>query len=273
VARLAVQRINEPGDPRLADYAHVGDAAWLRAHGLFVAEGRLVVERLVETARFRIRSVVLTPAAFEALAGRLAAVPAPVYLASRDVLEALTGFDFHRGCLALAERPAPADAPWSAGGSLLGIEGVANPDNIGGLFRVAEAFGAGGVLLDPSCADPLYRKSIRTSMGSVLRLPFERPTPWIEALEAIRAKGFRLVTLTPHLSGTPIDDYSKSMPSGERLVLIVGAEGPGASEALLELSDHLLRIPIAEPLDSLNVVVAAGVALWALRKAFSPALS
>jgi tRNA G18 (ribose-2'-O)-methylase SpoU len=267
-------RIDEPGDPRLADYAHVGDAVWLRDHGLFVAEGRLVVERLIEASRFAVRSVVLTPAAFDAMARPLAAVRAPVYLASRDVLEALTGFDFHRGCLALAERPAAAGAAaWRSGRSLLGIEGVANPDNIGGLFRVAEAFGAGGVLLDPSSADPLYRKSIRTSMGSVLRLPFDRLTPWIEALQGIRANGFRLVTLTPHPSGTPLDEYSKAMPSGERLVVVVGAEGPGASGALLRVSDAVLRIPITEAVDSLNVVVAAGIALWALRTAFSPAPS
>jgi tRNA G18 (ribose-2'-O)-methylase SpoU len=261
------ERIDGLGDPRVADYAHVGDPAWLRDHGLFAAEGRLVVERLILAGRFNIRSILLTPAGFDALAGVLATAQTPVYIVSSAQLEALTGFDFHRGCLALADRGL-ADRPKASiarGRRLLGIEGVGNPDNVGGLFRVAEAFGADGVLLDPGSGDPFYRKAIRTSMAAVLRLPFIRFTSWPADLIAMREAGFVVVALTPHVSAVPLDEYSRSVGSGERLIVMVGAEGPGLSDPVLRLADARVRIPIAAGVDSLNVVVAAGIALAALR--------
>ncbi|MEO8523058.1 MAG: rRNA methyltransferase, partial [Acidobacteriota bacterium] len=124
----AVEHISDPADPRLADYAHVGDPGWLRGHGLFVAEGRLVVERLAGAGRFRIRSLLLAPTAHHALMDKIAAIPCPVYLAPRQVMEALTGFSFHQGCLALAERgPALPLSSLEAGRWMLGIEEVGNP--------------------------------------------------------------------------------------------------------------------------------------------------
>ena len=260
------ERLEDPNDPRAADYAHVGDPAWLRDQGLFVAEGRLVVERLIEAGRFTIRSILLTPAAFEALAGPLVAVQCPVYLVSRVVLATLTGFDFHRGCLALAERATP-DGPWASAAPrrrLLGMEGVGNPDNVGGLFRVAEAFRADGVLLDPTSGDPLYRKAIRTSMGTVLRLPFVRLTSWPGDLAAMRDEGFTIVALTPREPAVPLGEYSRSIAQGERLIVMVGAEGIGLSDPVLQLAHVRVRIPVAAGVDSLNVVVAAGIALSAL---------
>jgi tRNA G18 (ribose-2'-O)-methylase SpoU len=260
------ERIDAPDDPRVADYAHVGDAAWLRDRGLFVVEGRLVLERLIQGGRFTLHSVLVTDASLDALAGPLAAVRCPVYLAARNVMETLTGFDFHRGCLALAGRE-PADSsppPLGRARRLLGIESVGNPDNVGGLFRVAEAFRADGVVLDPASGDPLYRKAIRTSMGAVLRLPFFRFTAWPAGLVALRQDGLKIVALTPHQPAVPLAEYSRSIGPGDRLVLMVGAEGTGLSDQVMQLSDARVWIPIAEGVDSLNVVVAAGIALATL---------
>jgi tRNA G18 (ribose-2'-O)-methylase SpoU len=260
------ERLEGPGDPRAADYAHLGDPAWLRDQGLFVAEGRLVVERLVEAGRFPIRSILVTPTAFEALAPRLVAVRCPVYLISREALETLTGFDFHRGCLALAERADTAGPPWrpTSHRRLLGMEGVGNPDNVGGLFRVADAFGADAVLLDPTSGDPLYRKAIRTSMGTVLRLPFIRLASWPADLDAMRDAGFTIVALTPRQPAVPLDEYSRSIREDDRLIVMVGAEGAGLSDSVLQRAHVRVRIPLADGVDSLNVVVAAGIALAAL---------
>ncbi|HJR59237.1 MAG TPA: RNA methyltransferase [Vicinamibacterales bacterium] len=250
------------GDPGIADYAHVGDHAWLHAHGLFVAEGRLVVRRLLAAGRFPLQSILLTPAALRDF-GAAIDTDAPVYLAGPDILNQVTGIDFHRGCLALARRPAEDDdavAGRFAGAKLLlAIEGVGNPDNVGGLFRVAWAFGAAGLLLDPATGDPFYRKAVRTSMGAVLQLPFARVRPWPSALEAFKAIGFRIVALTPAADAVSLDGFA-----GEGhgpLVVLVGAEGRGLSEAALRAADIRVRIPIAPDVDSLNVTVAAGIAL------------
>ena len=147
-------------DPRLAPYSRVGDAAWLLSRGLFVAEGRLVVERLMDAKRFTIESILLTPAANHALALRLEAVDAEVLVCSPETMKQVTGFNFHRGCLALARRPpiATIDSWLEREGVLLALEAVGNPDNVGGLFRTAAAFGASGIFVSPSTADPLYRK-------------------------------------------------------------------------------------------------------------------
>jgi tRNA G18 (ribose-2'-O)-methylase SpoU len=261
-----VERVGDARDPRTAEYAHVGDPEWLRTHGLFVAEGRLVVERLVLGGRFKIRSILLTPAALDRMTAALAGLPCPVYVASQDTLESLTGFDFHRGCLALAEREATVASVNALAGAqrLLCMEGVANPDNVGGLFRIAEAFGADSVLLDPSSGDPLYRKAIRTSMGAVLRLPFVRSSAWPGVLTMLRDDGFTVVALTPQPPAVLLNEYARSRQLTDRLIVIVGAEGSGLSHAALEHADVRVRIRIAPAVDSLNVVVAAGIALATL---------
>jgi tRNA G18 (ribose-2'-O)-methylase SpoU len=260
------ERLEGPDDPRAADYAQIGDPVWLRRRGLFIAEGRLVVERLIAAGRFTLRSILLTAPAYEAMALSLGAVRCPVYLVSREVMETLTGFDFHRGCLALAEREPATGAlpPVALHRRLLALEGVGNPDNVGGLFRVAEAFGAGAVLLDPTSGDPFYRKAIRTSMGTVFRQPYMRLASWPADLDTMRHQGFTVVALTPRPSAVALDEYSRSIRHDDRLIVVVGAEGPGLSESVLQISDALVRIPLADGVDSLNVVVAAGIALAAL---------
>lgn len=257
-----IRRIDTAGDPALDPYRHVGDPAWLRTHDLFVAEGRLVVERLLDLPGYAVQSILVNRAAHEALAARLAAVAADVFVSGDLVLAAVTGFNFHRGCLALARRPAPLAAMRLLGSSrLLGIEGVGNPDNIGGLFRAAAAFGVDGVLLDPAAGDPLYRKAIRVSMGASLRLPFARLPDWPAGLRPFRDDGFTIVALTPR-AGVP---EVATMPAG-RTLLLVGAEGPGLHDDTLERADVRLRIPTGDAVDSLNVVVAAAIALYEQRR-------
>jgi tRNA G18 (ribose-2'-O)-methylase SpoU len=249
----------------LAAYADVGDPAALTRKGLFLVEGRLPVERLLEQERFAIESVAVTPAAAQALAPVLHRHPGvTVHVCEPSALEALTGFDFHRGCLALARRPeAPPSLDMFASTSrLIALEGVGNPDNVGGLFRVALALGAGGVLLDSTSADPLYRKAIRTSMAAVLRVPFARVEPWPSGLDSLKAHGFTVVALTPDPDARPIGAFS--VEPGSRLILMLGSEGPGLRPESMRYADVRLRIPIDPRADSLNVVVAAGIALTLL---------
>lgn len=264
--------ISDASDPRLTLYRHVANPSALTGAGLFVAEGRIVVERLIEDGRFAVESVVATPAAAAAL-GVLLERRSNVTLHVCDpaVLEAVTGYDFHRGCLALARRPAatPGLAQFASASRLLALEGVANPDNVGGLFRVALAFDAGGLLLDPSTADPLYRKAIRTSMAATLRVPFARVDPWPAALDDLKNAGCTFVALTPDPSAMPIDDYAAK--PGERMVFMLGSEGAGLRPATLRYADAMLRVVVNQRADSLNVVVAAGIALNAVRERKPPA--
>jgi len=251
--------------PLPAEYSFVGDPAALERAGLFVAEGRIVVERLLEGGRFRLHSVAVTPPAAGALQDIIAGRgDVPVHVCAAAELRETTGFDFHRGCLALAYRPAhmiPIDE-LVRGRRLLAIEGVSNPDNIGGLFRTAFAFGVDAVLLDAAAGDPLYRKAIRTSMAATLRVPFTRTADWQTTLTLLRDRGHRIVALTPRPGALPLEAYHAKQ---SRLVIAVGSEGYGLSDAAIQTADVRLRIPIDPRADSLNVVVAAGIALATLR--------
>ncbi|HET7697320.1 MAG TPA: RNA methyltransferase [Vicinamibacterales bacterium] len=243
-------------------YRLVGDPAALERAGLFVAEGRLIVERLLLDLRFRVHSVAVTPPAAAALASVFAQRPdVAVHLCDPRELEALTGFDFHRGCLALAWRQPPAITLDSLAGArrVLALESVGNPDNVGGLFRTAFALGIDAVLIDRRTADPLYRKAIRTSMGATLRLPFLRLEAWADDLQTLRSRGFRVLALTPHPDAVPLP--AVKVTDDDPLVIVVGSEGYGLTDGALAQSDLAVRIPIDPRADSLNVVVAAGIAL------------
>lgn len=268
-----IHRIESLADERIAEYAHVANPAWLIDHGLFAVEGRLVVRRLLDTDRFAVHSVLVTPATVAALGSVLSVERyhdrLPVYVCEQDVLNQLAGFNFHRGCLALAKRPLdtlPLDR-FAGAHRLLALEGVGNPDNVGGLFRVAWAFGAGGVLLDPRSGDPLYRKAIRTSMGATLRVPFVQTKSWLDDLRWLQRAGTKLIALTPDRSATTLRAFMASMAPDQALALMVGAEEPGLTAAALETADARIRIPISPDVDSLNVAVAAGIALAALQPA------
>ena len=256
--------LDGPDDLRVAEYRDIPEPELVRARGLFVAEGRLIVERLLEDGRWAMRSLLLSEAAYRALEpklGNLSATTA-VYLCPAADFHAITGFDLHRGCLALVERPVPM-APCEIlrdGSTLVVLEGVTNADNVGGVFRNAAAFGADGVLLGPTCCDPLYRKAIRTSMGATLRVPFARIDGWPDGLADVRACGFTLVALTPREPSMTIDEFLEH-PRPPRVALLVGTEGAGLSLAAEAAADCHVRIPISQAVDSLNLAVATGIAL------------
>ena len=257
-------RIEQSSDPRLAPFRDVGSPAALEAAGLFVAEGRIVVRRLIEGARFPVAAILVTEAACEALSATLDPVSAPVYVSEPRIVDAITGFNFHRGCLALGRRlPSPSLDAFGGASTLLALEGVGNPDNIGGLFRTAGALGADGVLLDAASGDPLYRKAIRTSMAATLRVPFSRTSNLPASLAMLRSTGFQLVALTPAADAQSIDEIARGRR--DRLVLMLGSEGSGLTRGTLDLADIRARIPIDRRADSLNVVIAAAIALHALR--------
>lgn len=265
-------RIATVDDPRVRDFSVISDPALMREGGLFVAEGRLAVERLL-ASRFPTRAVLLTESLLARLEPALSAcvsdggVP-DVYLADSAQLRQITGFRFHRGCLALGARPAPPrdarDLPVGVARPLVALEGVSNPDNVGSIFRSAAAFGAAAVLLSPTCADPLYRKSIRTSMGTTLTLPFQVAEEWPGALGRLKTSGAHVVALTPEPSATDLETFVRRS-DGAPLALLFGNEGDGVSRAALELCDERVRIDIDPAVDSLNVATAAAIVLQRLR--------
>lgn len=265
---MTVERLSDADDPRVAEYRGIQDAELIRARGLFVAEGRPVVRRVIEDGRFRVRSVLVNAAASRDLAPVLAALApsVPVFSGAPATLTEIAGYDVHRGCLALVERP-PARAAGdvlAAARTLVILEGVANPDNVGGVFRNAAAFGAGGVLLSPACGDPLYRKAIRTSMGAVLRVPYAIADAWPDVLTDARAAGFTIVALTPREPSESLDAFA-GRPRASRVALVIGTEGEGLTAAVEAAADYRVRIPISPDVDSLNLSVAAAIALYALR--------
>jgi tRNA G18 (ribose-2'-O)-methylase SpoU len=266
---IRVVIIDGADDPRVAEYRDIGDHDRLVAQGLFVAEGRLVVERLLAD-RFQIRSLLLNRAAFTALEPRLKHLPreTTTFICATEDFEALTGHDIHRGCLALAERPAPRllDDLLMRVRSLVLLEGVGNADNVGGIFRNAAAFGAGAIVLSHGCADPFYRKAIRTSMAATLRVPFSSvpfADLWTAALTRARVAGFQLVALTPRPDAIDLETWAAGRRR-ERVALLLGTEGAGLSAESEALADVCVKIPIRPDVDSLNVAVAGGIAMYRL---------
>ena len=265
---MKVEIIEDPSDPRIADYGLARDGQLRRHDGLFLAEGRLVVRRLLEASRFRTRSLLSTRRALDDLLDVLAGQHSPrVYEASTETIRAIVGFKFHRGCLALGERGRPTAAHEVVAPAgpriMLALEELADPDNVGAVFRNAAAFGAAGVLLSPGCADPLYRKAIRVSMGATLSTAFAR-TEWAGGLAALRGAGYALVALTPDRRADAIDAVAARGVPARRLALIVGAEGAGLSQESQAAADLRVRSPMAPGTDSLNVATACGIALHRL---------
>jgi tRNA G18 (ribose-2'-O)-methylase SpoU len=267
-----LHQIDDLDDPRVAQYRNLPDPELLRTHGVFVAEGRQVVRHLLASTRFAIRSVLVSPAALGGLHDALEARAAlPVYVMSVGRLSALVGFNLHRGCLALGERPPaiPFGAWWheaAASRLIVALERVGNADNMGALFRNALAFGAGGILLSPGCCDPLYRKSIRVSMGAALRLPFSVDPQWPEGVCALRRAGARILALTPHAPARDLGDALAGCEPGTTVALMLGHEGEGLSEPAMNAADERVRIALAPGVDSLNVATASAIALHACRR-------
>jgi tRNA G18 (ribose-2'-O)-methylase SpoU len=254
-------RVVDPADGRLDAYRHLRDADLRRrldgGLGMFVVEGTLALAQLVASP-YEVDSVLVAEGRLGAVAPLLEGVDAPLYVTSRLVLAATVGFDMHRGVVAVGRRRPPTDpvAVAATPGALVVLEAVNDHENLGTLFRTARALGATGVLVDPTCADPLYRRSVRVSLGHVLRLPWATVEPWPEGLVAARAGGRRLVALAPDPTAVALADVEPGP-----VALMVGAEGPGLSAAALATADLVVRIPMAGDVDSLNVATAAGIAL------------
>ncbi len=275
---MPVTRIHAIDDPLVADFRVVSDPELMRTRGLFVAEGQLAVARLL-ASRFRVRALLLTDSAYDRLEEMVASVSAPsaaggnveVLLTDSAQLRELTGFRFHRGCLGLGERPpATADSLVSVPDDprpVVALDAVADPDNVGSIFRSAAAFDAAGVILSATCADPLYRKAIRTSMGTTLQLPFAVATVWSAALAPLRDAGARIVALTPDASATELESFVSGVSArdGRRLVLLFGNEGDGVSGEALAHCDERVRIAIDAAVDSLNVATTAAIVLQRVR--------
>ena len=259
-------------DPRLAEYRNLPDPELLRTHGVFVAEGRHVVRILLASDRFETRSLLVSPPALESLRDVIADRPAvPVFVMPVERLTTLVGFNIHRGCLAIGVRPpcVTVDAWWREAARarlVVAAERVGDADNLGALFRNALAFGADGLLLSAGCCDPLYRKSIRVSMGAALRLPYAIDDQWPASLGLMRAAGARVFAMTPHAPARELDGAVASVAPESTIAVLVGHEGDGLSDVATESADERVRIPLAPGVDSLNVATAAAVALHACRR-------
>jgi tRNA G18 (ribose-2'-O)-methylase SpoU len=267
---MRVERIDDPADPRLADYRDIRDPHLRLRHGLFIAESREVVRRLFTCGRFRPRSVLVTPAALHGLQDVLASADPeiPILLVQHDLVRGVVGFNFHRGCLAVGERglePPPSSLLEPPGRRLLLVlEEVTNPDNIGAVFRNAMAFAVDGVLLSPGSADPLYRKAIRVSIGASLSVPFARLSDWPRDLQALGASGYTIIALTPHGEAIDIAEFGATRAVPERLALLLGAEGTGLTAAARAAAHAEVRIAMHPGADSLNIATACGIALHRL---------
>jgi tRNA G18 (ribose-2'-O)-methylase SpoU len=257
--QMQVIEVADPADPRLADFRDLTDAdVRPDRRGVVIAEGANVVERLAGSP-FAMRAVIGVPARIEALRPVLEAVDVTAYSLDKWLLSEVVGFRVTRGVLASATRPAPADpaALLARARRVAVLEALNDFENLGGVFRNAAAFGVDAVLLDPRCADPLYRRSVRVSMGHVLRVPFAvLGGPWPSSLDLLREHGFELLALTPAPGAEPLREVAPP----PRWAVLLGAEGPGLTAAALARADRLVRIPMADGVDSLNVATAAAVA-------------
>ena len=263
--------VGDARDPRLTDYVRLTDVHLRRsleaAHGLFVAEGELVIRRAIG-AGYPVRSLLITSDRLAALADLAGACPGPVYVVAPEIARQLTGYRVHRGALASMQRlPLPPVGEVIGGARrLVVLEDIVDHTNVGAIFRCAAALGFDAVVLAPRCADPLYRRSVRVSMGAVFAVPYARLEDWREGLARIRAAGFRLLALTPSPDAVPIDQARAAAvrPDGDRLALLLGTEGDGLSARWRDQADLSVRIPMSGGVDSLNVASAAAIACYLL---------
>jgi tRNA G18 (ribose-2'-O)-methylase SpoU len=277
--------IHDAKDPRIGVFLNQKDA-WLKAahnpetdssaqydsaDGLFIAEGVLVVEQLIHS-KFPVHSVLVTTSRAKNIAPVLDQVPAgvPIYVASQEIIDEIVGFPMHRGLLACGKRLPNPDPIELARGcrAMVVMEDLSNHDNVGSVFRSVAALGGEGVgvWMTKRCCDPLYRKSLRVSMGHVLRVPFAMVDDLGSGLDELSRLGFTSIALTPGVDSITIDE---SLDRGiDRPALLFGAEGPGLSEQILEKADQKVRIAMSKDVDSLNIAVSAAVSM---HRYFTPA--
>ncbi|WP_306368528.1 RNA methyltransferase [Nocardiopsis sp. CC223A] len=265
---MHVIEIDDPADPRLADYTRLRDVNLRRhleaEHGLFMAEGEKVIRRAA-AAGYAPRSFLLTRRRAEALAGLVA--DAPLYLVPEETAERLVGFDLHRGALAaFHRRPLPSLAEVLAGArGIVVLEDLVDHTNVGAIFRSAAGLGVDAVVLAPRCADPLYRRAVKVSMGAVFTLPYTRLDDWYGGLDELRAAGFHLMALTPGEGSRPLREALAGAGPEHGVGLLLGTEGDGLSARWLERADARVHIPMSgRDVDSLNVTAAAAIACYEL---------
>lgn len=263
--------ITSADDERLSDYVGLTDVALRRRlepeHGLFIAESEKVIRRAL-SAGHRPRSFLMARRWLTDLADLVADAEAngiPVFTGEHDVIESLTGFHLHRGALASMERlpPAGLEEVVADARRVMILEDIVDHTNVGAIFRSAAALGVDAVLVTPRCADPLYRRAIRVSMGTVFQVPWTRIDPWPEATSHLQDLGFEVVALALTDDSVPLEEYARHAP--DRVALVLGTEGDGLRRRTLHAVDRAVRIPMAGGVDSLNVAAAAAVAAWSLR--------
>jgi rRNA methylases len=260
--------VTDARDPALSDYAGLTDVALRRVlepkNGLYIAESSKVIARAIEAGHHP-RSVLLQEKWLAELEPVLSGIDVPVFVGSAALLESVTGFAMHRGALASMHRPPlPTVAEVLVGARrVVVIEDVVDHTNVGAIFRAAAGLGADAVLVTPRCADPLYRRSVRVSMGTVLQLPWTRLPEWPEGAALLHDAGFVIAALALADGAVTLDEFAAKAP--DKVALMLGAEGDGLSRRALHAADTVVTIPMLHGVDSLNVAAASAVALWALR--------
>ncbi|MCM6773049.1 RNA methyltransferase [Nocardia sp. CDC159] len=255
--------IDDPADPRVDDFRDLNSADRRPdlpgRKGLVIAEGVVVVRRML-ASRYTPFALLGVDRRHAELAADLAGVDVPYYRTSAQVMAEVVGFHLNRGVLAAARRPPErtADEILAAARTVAVLEGVNDHENIGSIFRNAAGLGVDAVLFGDRCADPLYRRAVRVSMGHVLRVPFARLPSWPDGLGLLRDKGFRIIALTPNPAAVNL----ATAMTGDRVALLLGAEGPGLTEEAMRATDIRARIPMSPGTDSLNVATAAAMAFY-----------
>ncbi|BBY02590.1 TrmH family RNA methyltransferase [Mycobacterium seoulense] len=261
-----VQDVDDPDDPRLDDFRDLNSVDRRpdlpTGKGLVIAEGVLVVQRML-ASRFTPHALLGTDRRLGELADDLAGNPVPFYRASADVMARVVGFHLNRGVLAAARRvPEPSVAELVEGARTVAVlEGVNDHENLGSVFRNAAGLGVDAVVFGSGCADPLYRRAVRVSMGHALLVPYARASDWPADLKLLKENGFRLLAMTPQGDACTLAE-AMAAAGDERVAVVVGAEGPGLTPATLRMSDVRVRIPMSRGTDSLNVATAAALAFY-----------
>ncbi|MDO8149546.1 RNA methyltransferase [Isoptericola sp. b515] len=272
---MPLVHVTDPADARLRDYTDLTDVklrtAREPAEGLFMAESSNVIRRAL-AAGHRPRSFLMADKWLDSMSDVLAAHPdVPVFVADEVVLREITGFHLHRGALAAIHRPAlPAVAELLSRGGAAGgarrvavLEDIVDHTNVGAVFRSAAGLGVDAVLVTPRCADPLYRRSVRVSMGTVFQVPWTRLDAWPADVGVLQDLGFTVAALALSDDAVTLDELAAEAP--DRLALVLGTEGDGLSRGAVAAADRVVRIPMAGAVDSLNVAAASAVAFWATR--------
>jgi tRNA G18 (ribose-2'-O)-methylase SpoU len=258
--------IEDLSDPRLADYSHQTDVALKKAqgteYGLYLAESALVLERALR-AGHKPRSVLALGGVVDQ-AVALVGDEVPVFSGPSELLEELTGYLLHRGLIASMHRPPLPSVTDLIGDArrIVVLENVADPTNVGAIFRSVAGIGADAVLVTPRCSDPFYRRAIRVSMGTVLQVPWTRTGDWPSTREQLVASGFHVAALALEPGAVALRDFAGVAP--ERVALVLGEEGYGLTREALDAADTIVQIPMAHGIDSLNVAATAAVAMYAL---------